>query len=286
MKWMCGSKTIELNKRPLLMGILNMTPDSFSGGCRHLDEAMSHAEALLGEGADILDIGGESTRPGSESVSLQEEMDRVIPLIQRVKNITDRAISIDTQKAEIAMEAIDHGAEIINHVSGSLDYLEMLPVLQKSEAGYIGMHMKARPKKMQNETNYHDVVQDVADALIHIQDTLVLNGVNKNRLVFDPGIGFGKTPQQCLTLLRNTKKISGKLSRPLLMGLSRKAWINHYLNVAVHDRDHATGTASALLPFPEVAIHRVHNVKKTRQSLVLKGLQEARQWDWNSQIYT
>ncbi|PIE03609.1 MAG: dihydropteroate synthase [Acidobacteria bacterium] len=281
MKWICHSKTIDLSKRPLIMGIVNVTPDSFSGGIDSPQEAIQLAQRQLEEGADLLDIGGESTRPGSDSISVQQELDRVMPIIQALKNLTDRPLSIDTQKEAVAREAIGAGADIINHVSGSLDYGKMLSLLQENQAGYIGMHMKARPKTMQEQTGYGNVTEEVCASLLEIKNAFVQNGIQKERLIFDPGIGFGKTPEQCILLMTHLKKMASQLDCPILMGLSRKSWMKHYFNLDVSERDPLTATASALLPFPEVAIHRVHDVGKTRNSLFLKGLLENREWEWD-----
>lgn len=281
MKWICGKRHIDLSLRPLIMGILNVTPDSFSDGFPTRDAALKHAESLLVQGADILDLGGESTRPGSLPVSTFEELDRVAPIIEDLRNITDRPLSIDTQKEEVAREAVRLGATIINHVSGSLDYRNMLPLLRESGAAYLGMHMRARPDTMQNHTDYRDLQGEVLADLQNIMHFFEGNGISAERLLFDPGIGFGKTAMQCVELLSSSSSLAEQLGRPLVMGLSRKRWLSELTGLDVSQRDGATATASALLPFPEVAIHRVHHVAAVRQSLILKGRMELKQWDWS-----
>ena len=282
LQWKCGGKVIHLDRRPLIMGIVNVTPDSFSGGIPNFDDALKYTEQLLREGADILDIGGESTRPGSLPVSVQQELDRVAPLVQALHSLTDVPLSIDTQKHEIARETIPLGIDIINHVSGSLDFKDMLPVLKESEAGYVGMHMKARPKIMQQNTDYDHLVENIVSELKALQSFFLKSGIEHERLIFDIGIGFGKSTEQCITLLQEMDIFFKQLGRPFLMGLSRKKWLSELLNLELTARDHATASASSFLPFPEVAVHRVHNVALTRQSLILKGKLRKHNWDWQA----
>lgn len=271
--WHCGSHQLLLDQEPLIMGILNVTPDSFSDGYPDADIAVDHAAQLIKDGAHIIDIGGESTRPGSESVSLEQELDRVIPVIRRLAQTFHLPISVDTQKAQVAREAILAGASIINHVSGTLDYQDMLPVLQETNAGYAAMHMLNRPKTMQDAPTYNDTIGDITQALLQVSQALKNHDIASERVLFDPGIGFGKTLQHNLQILNGLPQMVHKLQRPILMGLSRKSWIRELLDVSRQDLaqlDAMTDIASLQMPFPEVAVHRVHNVQWLANAFKLK----------------
>lgn len=283
--WRCGSWTMDLSKRPLIMGILNVTPDSFSDGYPDPADALARARQLIADGADIVDIGGESTRPGSKSISTQQELDRIAPITERMLREFDIPLSIDTQKAAVASWATEQGVSIINHVSGSLDLEAMLPTLENNDAGYIGMHMRARPDVMQQRTNYINLLDTILEDLTTMFESLEKADVAPERILFDPGIGFGKTMQQCVTLLTNSQALFRSLKRPLLMGLSRKRWLTSLLQLGPGQRDAATASASALLPWPAVAIHRVHNVELVRHALILKGEIENLGWNWKEKVY-
>ena len=264
MEWQCGRYRLRLDERPLIMGILNVTPDSFSDGYPSFDAAIAQAERLVHEGAHIIDVGGESARPGAESIAVEDELARVIPVIEALRQRFDVPISIDTQKASVAREALRAGASIVNGVSATLDFREMAPVIAESDAGFVAMHMLDRPRRMQRNPSYDDVVGEVAEALAAVGAHLAELGVASERLVYDPGIGFGKVLKHNLVLLENTKGLAERLGRPLLIGVSRKSWLTHLLAVprdAINELDTFTVLASIRLPFPAAAIHRVHNVR-------------------------
>ncbi len=270
--WQCGPFSLPLDKGPLIMGILNATPDSFSDGYPQLKAAIRQAERMAADGADILDVGGESTRPGSDPVSAELELQRVVPLIEHLARELDLPISVDTRRPEVARAAIDAGAHIVNHVSASLDWGEMLPVLRERDVGYVAMHMKAAPKTMQKSPVYDNVTDDIGKALARVGQGLGEAGISADRLLYDPGIGFGKTLEHNLTLLRELPRLVATLNRPILMGLSRKSWLTHFFEdplKSMDERDAYTAVASALLPFDAAPVHRVHNVALVKRALKL-----------------
>jgi len=270
--WHCGPYRLDLEQRPLIMGILNVTPDSFSDGYPGTALALAQAERLIEDGADILDIGGESTRPGSDSITTEEELARVLPVIEALAG-RQIPLSIDTQKVDVARAAVAAGAVIINHVSATLDHGAMLPLLRECDAGYVAMHMRERPKTMQHKPRYTDVMAEVVSALRRVHADLHAAGVADNRLVFDPGIGFGKKLAHNLTLMGSVETLRRQLGLPLLMGLSRKSWLHHLLAADMGDNaalDAYSLVASLSLPFPAVAIHRVHNVKLLHNGFALR----------------
>lgn len=269
MIWRCGSFELDFAHRPLIMGIVNATPDSFSDGFPECDVACEHALRLVSEGADIIDIGGESTRPGSEAVSVAQELARVIPVIEALAKRIDVPISVDTRRSDVARRAVQAGACIINHVSACLQPETMIPLLRETRVGYVAMHMKAMPKVMQARAQYRDVVAEVSTAFRTVRVALADAGIAMDRVLFDPGIGFGKTLSHNLELLRSLHRLSSENDTPLLVGLSRKSWLGDLLGVPVEDRDALTATACALLPHPVVAVHRVHDVAMTHKALRL-----------------
>jgi dihydropteroate synthase len=196
--WQLRTRTLELPRRPLLMGIVNVTPDSFSDGACFLDpkSAVAHAERLVADGADIIDIGGESTRPGSSPVCVQEELDRVMPVIEQVGKRLSAPISIDTSKAAVARAAIAAGAEIINDVTALRGDEQMLDVARHSGAAICAMHMQGTPQTMQQNPHYENVVEEVLEFLRQARDKLIATGVSQSRICLDPGIGFGKTAER------------------------------------------------------------------------------------------
>lgn len=271
--WNCGFYQLDLEARPLIMGVLNVTPDSFSDHYSQLEEALAQAKTLQEDGADIIDVGGESTRPGSQGVSADEELSRILPVIERLAQTVNLPISVDTQKPEVARRALEAGASIINHVSSTLDYQAMLPVLQSTRAGYICMHMHQRPEVMQEKPSYEELIPDITRSLRQVNDACMEAGIDKDRLLFDPGIGFGKTLADNLEIFKSLVHLRQHMGRPLLMGISRKSWMTHLLGTPrenIPELDAYTVTVSTMLPFPEVAIHRVHNVKWLKNALELK----------------
>lgn len=253
---------------PRIMGIVNVTPDSFSDGGQFDSEASAclQAEALVGSGADILDIGGESTRPFAEPVSLQEELSRVIPAISAIRKQFSIPISIDTSKAEVARQALAAGADIINDISALRKDPEMIHLVQETSVPVIIMHMQGTPGDMQLEPHYDDVVGEICDFFLERLDLLQRYGVDRRRISLDPGIGFGKTLSHNLSILKNMAEFK-KIGRPLLLGHSRKRFIEDITGLSVKERDLPTAVVSALALESGVDIIRVHDVASTRIAL-------------------
>lgn len=259
--WSVADRTLHLGRMPLIMGIVNATPDSFSDGGAY--DPFEHALQLVDEGADILDIGGESTRPGAAVIDELEELNRVIPLIQRLSTQCKALISIDTTKAKVAQEAIAAGAAIINDISALTADPKMIDVAARSNAGIIAMHRQGTPQTMQDNPHYENVVHEVADYLQLRLSALATAGIAPDRVALDPGIGFGKRSQHNLSLLSHLDHLLN-LQRPICLGVSRKGFINRTLGREGHAEkgDHGTvGVMLHALALGWVQIARVHNVK-------------------------
>jgi len=249
------------------MGIVNVTPDSFSDGGRFFDpaRAIRRAEELLTEGADILDIGGESTRPYATPVTEHEELQRVLPVIRAIREKHPHAlISIDTFKPAVAAAAIEAGAEIINDITAFADP-HMLRLAVESQAGVCVMHMQGTPQTMQDRPHYDDVVREVMEFLAERRDRLLAAGVPRERICLDPGIGFGKTHQHSITLMRHCAQFH-TLGCPLLVGHSRKGFIGQLLGDKTADRAAGTLGASLALALQGIQIIRLHEVRATREA--------------------
>ncbi len=268
--WRLRTRTLEFGPLPCLMGILNTTPDSFSDGGQYLDpqRAVDHALRLIAEGAEILDVGGESTRPYSAPVTTAEELARVMPVVEALAGQIDVPISIDTSKAEVARAALVAGAEIINDVSACTADPAMLDVVLAGQAGLCAMHMQGTPQTMQDEPRYADVVAEILAYLGQRLADLTARGVEPARICLDPGIGFGKTTQHNLTLLRHCAAFH-ELGCPLLLGFSRKGFIGKILGDMTLDRE-AGGIGIALAAARQgVQVLRLHEVGLVRQALCL-----------------
>lgn len=253
------------------MGILNLTPDSFSDGGRFTQgEALSaQIKTMLDSGADLIDVGGESTRPYAEPVSEQEELHRVLPAIACIRaRHGSIPISIDTTKAEVARQALEAGADIINDVSGLRFDAEMIRVAIAHEAPVILMHMRKTPKDMQDEPVYDDVVKEITDFLNERISWATEQGLDRERIIVDPGLGFGKTAAHNLTILKHLRAFKN-LGCPLLVGHSRKAFIGKILNLETRERDLATALISAYCATQGADIVRVHDVPTTMQAVRL-----------------
>lgn len=252
------------------MGIVNVTPDSFSDGGRFFDakRAVEHGLRLAAEGADILDVGGESTRPYSTQVDTDEELRRAIPVIESLVRQTDVPVSIDTSKAAVAQAALEAGAEILNDVTGFEGDEGMMQVAVKSQAGLCAMHMQGTPQTMQDSPDYDDVVEDIFAYLVERRDALLAAGVGRERICLDPGIGFGKTHQQNLTLLANCGRFH-QTNCPLLVGHSRKGFVGKVLGDKEADRTLGTVGVTLALAAQGVQVIRVHDVKPNREALAL-----------------
>jgi dihydropteroate synthase len=266
MRWRTASGDLEVGTRTRLMGVVNVTPDSFSDGGLFLDPeaAVRHGIELHEAGAEVLDVGGESTRPGSDSVSPAEEIDRVVPVIKRLAAEVDAPVSVDTRKAEVAAAALDAGAAIVNDVSAGRDDARMFEVVREHGAGMVLMHMLGDPKSMQQDPRYRDVVAEVHRFLEERVAAAEEAGIDRDRLVVDPGIGFGKTLEHNLALLRDVEdlRIPGV---PLLVGPSRKSFIGRLTGAETGDRLGGTAGAVAWLVAKGVELVRVHDVREMRQ---------------------
>jgi dihydropteroate synthase len=262
--WRCRDRLFELGPRTLVMGVLNVTPDSFSDGGRYLDtaRAIEHGLGLAREGADILDVGGESTRPGADPVSMDEELARVIPVIEALAKETSCALSIDTRKAGVAAKALAAGACMINDVSALGSDPDMPAVAREDGAGVILMHMRGLPKNMQDDPQYHDPVVEIAEYLRQRCDHLVGLGLPQEALAVDPGIGFGKTLEHNIRILANLQAF-GRGGRPVVVGLSRKSFLGRITGRDVEDRLAASLGAAACAILWGAHVIRVHDVKES-----------------------
>ncbi len=263
-------KHYSLKDRFLLMGILNVTPDSFSDGGEYLtvDKALKRTEEMLSEGADIVDVGGESTRPFSEPISVDEELKRVVPIVEAIKNSFPQVVvSVDTYKSKVAQEVLELGVDIINDISGLSFDDKLIEVLSKSDCGIVQMHIKGKPKDMQINPEYDDVVKCINEKFYEILRRLDEKNIARERVVLDPGIGFGKRVEHNLEILNSIEafKIWG---RPILVGSSRKSFIGKILGIE-NPKDRLFGTiASNTLAFVRGArIFRVHDVKAHKEAL-------------------
>lgn len=269
-RWRLRRRTLHLPRRPLLMGIVNVTPDSFSDGGRFFrtEDAVRHALDLVEQGADLLDIGGESTRPYSDPVSADEELHRVIPVIRQLAPVCPVPISVDTSKAMVAGEAIEAGAEVVNDVTALTGDPDMLSVVVRSEVGVCAMHMQGTPQTMQDNPHYEDVVMEVRDYLIERRDALMQAGVDRDRIALDPGIGFGKTHRHNLTLLAGSRRLL-ETGCPVLVGPSRKGFIGKVIGDPDADRTAGTIGVALALAAQGIQILRVHDVAAVRHALML-----------------
>jgi dihydropteroate synthase len=261
--WRAGGRAIECGERTLVMGIVNVTPDSFSDGGRFLEPAaaVEHGVRLAADGADLLDVGGESTRPGAEPVPPEVELDRVLPVIRGlVEAHPGIPVSIDTRKAEVAAAALDAGACIVNDVSAARDPV-MLDLVRDTGAGLVLMHMLGEPGSMQEAPRYDDVVADVTEFLRERIEAAEFAGIDPEALCVDPGIGFGKNLEHNLLLIRHVDALLG-LGRPVLVGPSRKRFIGNLLDAAEDERVEGTAGAVAWLAAHGTHLVRVHDVRE------------------------
>jgi len=259
---------LDLGQRTLVMGIVNVTPDSFSDGGQFFERerAIDHGLAMAQEGADIIDVGGESTRPYSDGVSKEEEMDRVIPVIEALRKEVAVPISIDTIKAEVAREALRAGASMINDISALRFDPEMVKVAAAAKVPVVLMHMKGTPSDMQKDPTYERLIPEILAFLEEAVRCGLAGGIQEEMIIVDPGIGFGKTFDQNLEVIRDLHRFHS-LGRPILLGTSRKAFLGHILNKQTHERDAGTMATVAAGVLNGAHIVRVHNVKKAIETV-------------------
>ena len=266
--WICGRFEFNL-ERPILMGIVNVTPDSFSDGGQHdqTETAIAHARQLIAQGAQILDIGGESTRPGADPVTLEMELARIMPVLDAVKE-SGAAISIDTCKAEVMRAALAEGADMINDVTGMRAAQARAVVAQHPNCGVCVMHMQGEPRTMQQNPQYENVVREVHQALLHQAHTLQESGVDRSRISIDPGLGFGKTLAQNYQLIAELETIAAS-GYPVVFGASRKSMLGAVTGKSV-DQRLAGSLAAALAGVAHGAkVLRVHDMAETRDALMV-----------------
>ncbi len=260
--------SLNLDRRTHVMGVLNVTPDSFSDGGRYfdLDNAVEHALVMAREGADIIDVGGESTRPYAPKISTNEEMDRVIPVIEALSEELTIPISIDTYKHEVAQEALKRGASIINDISALRFDPQMASIAAKAGVPVILMHMKGTPENMQDDPAYEDLITEILGFLKGAIRRAMAAGINEDLILVDPGIGFGKTFDDNLKIIRDLSRFH-VLQRPVLLGPSNKAFIGHILDREPDRRDTGTMATIAYMVMNGAHIVRAHNVKKTVETI-------------------
>ena len=265
--WQIGEKLIDLSERALLMGVLNVTPDSFSDGGEFFatDAAIQHGLEMAQNGAEIIDVGGESTRPGSKAIPPNEERERALPVIEQLARSGAILLSIDTSKASVARAALEAGAHIINDVTGGRGDPAMFALAAETGAGLIVMHMQGRPETMQRNPTYNDVVTEVADFFRQQFAEAVRSGVDPMCIAFDPGIGFGKTAAHNLELLANLPRLRVE-NRPLVVGVSRKSFLGKIAGLPP-DRASATIALTSLLRARGAHVLRVHEVAANANAL-------------------
>lgn len=266
--WMFGDQVWQPQSVPRIMGILNVTPDSFSDGGHWttVEAAVEQGLALQAQGADVLDVGGESTRPGAEPVSTDEELRRVIPVIERLAPQLAIPMSIDTMKSQVAGEALQAGARIVNDVTAGTFDQQMVEVCAASDCGIILMHMQGTPQTMQHQPHYENVVREVSDFLLNQIEMFCARGIDRRRIMVDPGIGFGKTADHNLELLHGIPSLK-LLGRPVLIGHSRKRFLKRILGREVEER--LAGTIGVAIGAAQLgaALIRVHDVQAVRDAL-------------------
>jgi dihydropteroate synthase len=269
MIWQIGDRAIDLAQHSMIMGVLNVTPDSFSDGGEFFstEKAVEQGMRLAGEGAQIIDVGGESTRPGAEPVSVDEELARVRPVIARLREMVPAFISIDTTKSAVAREALEAGASIINDVTGGRADPEMMKLAAAKKAALIVMHMQGTPQTMQTNPHYDDVVTEVTDFFRQQYARALECGIDSMAIAFDPGIGFGKTVEHNLELLANLPRLRVH-NRPLVVGVSRKSSLGQMIGSSeMSDRLAPTIAFTAMLRERGANVLRVHDVKENVAAL-------------------
>ena len=261
---------LSKDKDPLIMGILNVTPDSFTDGGKFLDSntAVNHAMDMIADGADIIDIGGESTRPFSDPVSEREELSRVISVIKKLREKTDTVISIDTTKSSVADNACNIGADIVNDISGLSFDKEMIDIIIKHDCPIILMHILGNPKTMQENPSYNNLISDINNHLLDRANFALNKGVKKHNIILDPGIGFGKKIDDNFSIINNIDQLND-LGYPILIGVSRKSFIGKTLDVDEDNRIEGTIASNIIALDRGCKIFRVHDIIEAKRSLVI-----------------
>lgn len=256
---------MKLKATPMIMGILNVTPDSFYDGGHHhnLDDALKGAEKMIADGADIIDIGGESTRPGATPVTLSQELDRVVPVLQAIKSRFDIPVSVDTRHSKVMQAVLEMGADCINDVAALTDE-HALETVSQHDVFVCLMHMQNNPITMQDNPTYENAVSDIKSFLAQRKQAAVDAGIDPDKIILDPGIGFGKKLEHNLQIIAQLKAFES-LGSPILMGISRKSMFEHLLGLKVEDRLAATLAATAIAVSHGARIIRAHDVKETKE---------------------
>lgn len=262
--------SLDLHSKTLIMGVLNVTPDSFSDGGLHFhkNDAVKHGLRMVNEGADIIDIGGESTRPFSDPLPLEEELRRVIPVIAALSQETDIPISIDTYKSEVAGQALEAGAKMVNDISALRFDPKMGPLISEAGLPVILMHMKGTPQNMQVNPTYKDLFGEIIGFLSKAIDRAVKIGIKRDLIIVDPGIGFGKSFDDNLKIIKELNKFSS-LGQPIMVGTSNKSFIGHILDLPVKSRETGTMATVAAAVMNGANIIRVHNVKAAKETATI-----------------
>jgi dihydropteroate synthase len=267
--WRIGDRIFDLSRQGLIMGVLNVTPDSFSDGGKFFDaeNAVDHGLRMAAEGAHIVDVGGESTRPAAEAITAEEELRRVIPVIEQLRRKSEVIISIDTSKAEVARAAIRAGASIVNDVTGGRGDNDMMSVIAETKSGFIIMHMQGTPQTMQIAPQYTNVVSEVSDFFRQQYARAIVYNIDTMAIAFDPGIGFGKTLEHNLELLAQLERLRA-CDRPIVIGVSRKSFLGKLINSAqITDRLAPAAALTSLLRTRGADVLRVHDVKENVNAL-------------------
>jgi dihydropteroate synthase len=267
--WKIGGRIFDLSRQGLIMGVLNVTPDSFSDAGKFfaVKRAAEHGLKMAAEGAHIVDVGGESTRPGSEAITAEEELRRVIPVIEQLRAKSEVIISIDTSKAEVARAAVRAGASIVNDVTGGRGDEEMMPLIAETNSAFIIMHMQGTPQTMQITPQYTNVVSEIADFFRQQYARTIVYNIDPMAIAFDPGIGFGKTLEHNLELLAQLERLRA-CDRPIVIGVSRKSFLGKLINSAqMSDRLAPAVALTSLLRMLGADVLRVHDVKENVNAL-------------------
>jgi len=269
-------KRLDFSKKVAVMGVLNLTPDSFFNGGRfnREDAALNRVEEMVEEGADIIDVGGESTRPGAKKVTLEEEINRVIPVLRKLRKCFKIPLSIDTYKAKVAKEALEVGADMVNDISGLRFDSRMKRIISKYDVPVVIMHIKGTPQNMQNNPEYRDLMNEIISYLKESIKIAEEEGIDPQKIIIDPGIGFGKTTEHNLEIIKRIPELKS-LDKPILIGVSRKSFIGNVLGLPPSERLEGSLAATSIAVFQGVNIVRTHDVKATRRVVdLVKAIME------------